>query len=52
MPREKRWNYLWDKLVEHVIQAIKKFRENDEAYRHHVSHIPMIIDEIKEIKET
>lgn len=50
MSTEKRWNYLWEKLVEHVIQAVKKYHKNDLGYMQHIIHIPMIVEEIKEIK--
>lgn len=47
---EKRWNYLWEKLIEHVTQAVKKYHRNDVGYKQHVTHIPMIVEEIKDIK--
>lgn len=50
MSTEKKWNHLWDKLIEHVIQAVKKYQRNDMGYIQHTSHIPMIVEEIKDMK--
>ncbi len=50
MPKEKKWNYLWDKLIEHAVKATSKYQKKDMAYKRHVSHIPIIIEEIRDMR--
>ncbi|MDD4289924.1 MAG: hypothetical protein PHH83_01455 [Patescibacteria group bacterium] len=49
---KKRWNDLWDKLLENVTQVVRKRNENVDECEKHIDDISDIIEEINSIKKS